>query len=522
VQGNFIGTDASGSTDLGNDEFGVLVGGGSSDNTIGGTSTGERNVISGNKSGGVLIITDAVDNVVEGNFVGTDVSGTLDLGNGNFGVLSAPNNTIGGTTGTTPGGPCTGSCNLISGNDFRGVSIGGPGVVQGNFIGTDVSGTLDLGNSVFGLSVGGSGSVIGGTTPAARNVISGNGEIGIDIGGSGHLVQGNFIGTNAAGTGAIGNGAGGVFDAGVSLPNGASSNTIGGTAPGARNLISGNNRSGVSMTGGTGNMVQGNFIGTDITGSLSLGNVLDGVIIWLNASGNTVGGTATGARNVISGNSRDGVEIFNAGATGNLIQGNSIGTQADGSSPLGNGSSGVVISDAPGNTVGGTSAAASNTIAFNGVFFGAGVFVGSGTGNGILGNSIFSNFSQGIDLSGDGVTANDAGDGDTGPNNLQNFPVLTSAVSKSGAVKIGGSLSSTRKTNFTVEFFANAACDSSGHGEGERFLGRQVLKTDVSGNTKISASFKAAVAPGEVVTATATDPSNNTSEFSQCRVVTAK
>jgi hypothetical protein len=185
-----------------------------------------------------------------------------------------------------------------------GVELSGNGgnIIKGCFIGTDATGTVDRGNAFRGLNITSSNNTIGGTAAAARNVISGNDNTGISMtaGTTGNLVQGNFIGTNAAGTGAIGNGTG-VVTEGQSANS--ASHTIGGTAPGARNIISGNKGPGISI-GGTlsGHLVQGNFIGTDVTGSVAVGNVSDGVIILFGSANNTIGGTTPGARNVISGN----------------------------------------------------------------------------------------------------------------------------------------------------------------------------------------------------------------------------
>ena len=192
----------------------------------------------------------------------------------------------------------------------------------------------------------------------------------------------------------------------------------------------------------------------------------------------------------------------------------------DGVSPLGNGLHGVVTDRSNDNEIGGITDGAGNVIAFNG---GVGVLV-FGTRNPILSNSIFSNGDIGIDLfTGGGltfgVTPNDAGDGDTGGNNFQNFPVLTSAVSGSGATTIEGTLNSTPSTTFRLEFFSNTICDPSGFGEGETFLGTTDVTTDGSGNASFMVTFPDTVAPGQFITSTATDPDNNTSEFSECTTV---
>ena len=416
---------------------------------------------------------------------------------------------------------------VIAGTEFGGVGIqigdSGGNIVEGNFIGTDVTGTKALGNSGAGVRITSPNNTVGGTTAAAGNVISGNGFNGVFITGgitTGNVVQGNFIGTDVSGTAALGNSFTGVRI--VNTPN----TTVGGTTAGARNVISGN-QNGVSIGGvpSQGNVVQGNFIGTDVSGTAPLGNSGRGVLV--DSSNNTVGGTTAGAGNVISGNGSDGVIILGVfftgdpipgGVTGNVVQGNFIGTDVSGTAALGNGGNGVFVNAASDNTIGGMAAGASNTIAFNG---GDGVFVGTccgalpGTGNAILSNAMFSNTGLGIDLDPDGVTPNDVGDGDTGANNLQNFPVLTSALSGSSTT-IEGTLNSAIGTAYRLEFFSNTVCDPSGHGEGETFLGFTDVSTDGSGNVSFMVTFPTTVPVGQFITATATDPDNNTSEFSLC------
>ena len=187
--------------------------------------------------------------------------------------------------------------------------------------------------------------------------------------------------------------------------------------------------------------------------------------------------------------------------------GNLIGTAADGITALPNQDYGIGVQIGSGNVIG--SSASPNVIAFNA---GAGVVVGAGTANAISGNAIFSNGGLGIDLGTAGVTPNDAGDADTGANNLQNFPVLAAA---SGGVH--GTLNSAPNGAFRIQFFGNTACDASDNGEGATFLGATSVATDANGTATIP-YFPAAV--GQFVTATATDSSNNTSEFSACVIVT--
>jgi CSLREA domain-containing protein len=522
VEGNFIGTDANGTSDLGNTDDGVFIESGPT-NTVGGTTAASRNLVSGNGLKGIDISNaTAFDNVVQGNYIGTDVNGTAAIANDEHGISidGAPNNTVGGTAAEAG--------NMISGNTIHGVEIVNAGatgnLVQGNLIGTDASGTAALANGTDGVRIAGAPSnTIGGATAAARNVISGNGAQGVNIGSSGNLVQGNFIGTDVTGTADLGNSQDGVRIDDVS------GNTVGGiaSAPGAPpgNVISGNDRFGVFLLNGTsGTQVQGNLIGTDVSGTTALGNGSHGVAIPA-APGNTIGGTTAGTRNVISGNAGLGISISQS-STGNVVQGNYIGTQADGISPLGNGFHGVQLTtNASNNTIGGTGVTPGqcdgpcNTIAFNGTPGVAydGVRLSSGTGNAVQGNAIFSNEALGIDVDVDGVTANDPGDADTGPNNVQNFPVLSAAFK--GSTLIEGTLNSTASTVFTIELFSSGSCDASGYGEGEVFLGSTGATTDGSGDASFTASFPTTLPTGTSISATATDPSGNTSEFSLCATV---
>ncbi|MEP7339749.1 MAG: putative Ig domain-containing protein [Acidobacteriota bacterium] len=521
VQGNFIGVNAAGAATLGNSTNGIEIIN-ALNNTIGGTTAAARNIISGNLSNGVLIESTGLPttgNLVQGNFIGTDAGGTGDLGNGNNGVLIrsfadvASNNTVGGTA--------SGAGNLISGNgavgasNSNGVELNGSNAtnnfVQGNFIGTNAAGTAALGNSGSGVRIGSaSNNTVGGTASGARNIISGNAQHGVAISFSNsNLVAGNFIGTDVNGAADLGNAL-----SGVGVLFGGSNNIIGGTTAAARNIISSNGQHGVLIIGASDgvftNFVRGNFIGTNAAGTGALANTQDGIRI--DESGdNTIGGTAAGAGNVISGNAQNGVVLTN-GAPGNQVQGNLIGTNAAGTGALGNAGFGV-SGESSNNTVGGTAAGAGNTIAFNNS---AGVAVLATVVNfRISNNAIFSNQGLGIDLLPLGVTPNDAGDPDAGANNLQNFPVLTSVGSTGTITGSLDSLPANSAYPVRIEFFANTACDGT-NGEGEVFLG----------STTIAApgSFTASVTPvpgKNVITATATDLSGNTSEFSACVLANA-
>lgn len=257
------------------------------------------------------------------------------------------------------------------------------------------------------------------------------------------------------------------------------------------------------------NKIKGNFVGTDPGGPQRLGSS-NSLVISDGSNNNTIGGASPEARNVISGNSF-GVIISGSGSTGNKVMGNYIGTTKDGKGDLGNRNWGVIVgSGASDNQIGGETRAEANIIAFNGEFNEDGVAISdpNSTGNRILGNSIFSNADLGIDLGPNGVTANDSGDTDTGANNLQNFPELSSARIKRGKAIIKGSLNSTSNTTFTVQLFSNP----KGQDEGKKFLGTKTVTTDGSG--KATFKKKKNVGKRRNITATATDPDGNTSEFS--------
>ena len=501
IQGNYIGIDPTGTLRRAN-LYGISISN-CSNNTIGGTTQAARNVVSANSFYGISLGADG--NQIQGNFIGTNAAGTAALGNGLNGVdiSGSPaftNNVIGGTT--------AGTGNLISGNQ-TGIRIFVPGnSVQGNLIGTDVSGTNAVGNGI-GISSSSANTVIGGTVTGARNIVSGNTGDGVSLGGTGSRLEGNFIGTDITGTLALGNGGSGVV-----AGNGA---LIGGTTPAARNVISGNggfgNISLGSNSSGAQATVQGNYIGTDVTGNVALSNPQSGISI--SGSGNLIGGVVPGAQNVISGN-RVGIQVGGSiapGPTGNTIRGNLIGLNALGTSALPNLLAGIAVSDSSNNNIGDTISGAANRICFNG---GPGVYVSSGTGNSIRGNSIFSNAGLGNDLTADGITGNDLGDTDTGANNLQNFPLLSLVSSNGGTTTIQGTLNSQPNTVFQIHFYSNSACDPSGNGEGAQFFDTTNVTTDANGNASINFTSSQVLAAGRVITATATDPGGNTSEFSSC------
>jgi Bacterial Ig-like domain (group 3) len=500
VVGNFVGTDVTGTKAVPN-ATGIAIE--SDSNTIGGTVKGAGNVISGNTGDGLYIASDT--NLVEGNLVGTDVTGTKALPNGSGIALESDSNTIGGTV--------AGARNVISGNLADGIILGdqttnpqpSSNLIEGNLVGTDATGTVALPNSFNGVLIqGGTSNTIGGTAAVTRNVISGNTGNGLDLtsSSSDSLVEGNFIGTDLTGTIAVPNNTG-IFASG--------SNTIGGTAVGSGNIISGN-VTGIFSDGSAG-LVEGNFIGTDVTGTKGIPNV-DG-IAHRNSGSMTIGGTTAGARNIISGNSYDGID-FCSGSSDNLVEGNFIGTDLTGTKALPNNMNGVEIDDSGSNTFGGTAAGAGNVIAFNGK---AGVGIATvapptppNSNDRITGNSIFANGGLGIDLGIDGVTPNNPAGSPTGPNLLQPYPVLTLATPTLNGPVISATLDASASKSYTVEFFANLVADSSGFGEGQTYLGSEVVTTKADGH--VAFTFEAPLAAaGRYISATATDPTGNTSEF---------
>ena len=528
---------------VGNHKSGISLSQGAENNVIGGTTANSRNLISDNHEDGILISgTGTSGNTVEGNYIGITATGSGALQNHGLGGVvvnaGAQSNLIGGTV--------AGARNVISGNGNFGIIILDSGsdnnLVQGNYMGTDPTGTVAIPNALTGVQVSGGAQncVVGGTAPGAGNLLSGNLGGGVLIGFTSQLnsIQGNTIGTNAAGTAALGNAGDGVmlFEGG--------NNLVGGTAPGARNLISGNGSTGVQIngTGASGNTVQGNYIGTNAAGTAAIANAQDGVRIFGgNISNNIIGGTTAATRNIIAGNGANGVQIYQQFS--NSVEGNYIGTDASGTAPLPNLANGVIIEfgGATQNVIGGAASGAGNVIAFNavdGVFIMGGgsddnliqantithngrdgVHIVDGINNTITANSISANTGLGINLQPSGepdstVTPNDLNDGDAGPNNLQNFPVIRLATSSGGGTLVSGTLNSRNTSNYTIDVYSSASPDPSGFGEGQVFLGSTFVTTDENNNATFSFSVNANV-QGQFLTATATNSDfHATSEFS--------
>jgi len=445
IAGNYIGTNAAGTAASANAFAGIGVA--SNGNTIGGTTTADRNIISGNKSYGIYMQSN--NNVVQGNYIGTNAASAAAIANGGLGVA------LFSVTGNTIGGTAAGAGNLISGNLNAGlyISAGGSNIVQGNYIGTNAAGTAAIANLNYGIRLisNTSANTIGGTTAGAGNVISGNGDAVTDIGLSlyssdNNTVKGNYIGTNAAGTAALGN-----TGIGISMEAGSANNTVGGTTAGERNTISGNTQYGIHISddssGTTGNIVQGNYIGRNATNTGAIaGHSIAAVGILASSVNSTIGGTAAGAGNVISGNSAIGI-IVAAGSTGNAI----------------------------------------------------------------LSNSIYANTGIGIDLA-SVAAANNGTKTSTLANYGMDSAVFTSASLTGTTLTLAGYVGSAAGqpafAGATVQVFKSDN-DASNYGEGQTFLG--TLTTDASGN--FSGTLTVSLAASDKITGTATDATNNTSEF---------
>ncbi len=457
-----------------------------------------------------ISLTGPGGDVIAGNFLGVSPDGSnaspRTVGTGIFVNTAGATNLI--------GGPTPAARNLISGMstvaiDLRGTSVS---MIEGNFIGTDRHGTSVI-PTVNGISILSQGNRIGGTTVAQRNIISGIGTTALDIRAAGNLVQGNFIGTDVSGRFALNNYSGVASSGAFDLIGGPA--LIPGSPPG--NVISGNYFP-LQGDGGS-NVIQGNVIGLDVTGTNRIGNNSDGIRV--SATHARIGGTNAGEGNVISGNGGSGIQFSSSAGNNAVIQGNWIGTDVSGTLNLSNGIYGILISGPRNVTVGGD---APNVIAFNG-YSGVAVLTSGATNNFISANAIYGNKLLGIDLigaSGYGApNLNSSCNSDTaGPNQLQNYPVLTNVTSTTGNTTIQGYMPGAPSTSYRLEFFANDSLDPSGFGEGQIYLGFLNLAASANCTNLFSVTLPVGYLGGKAICATATDQNNNTSEFSACFTAT--
>jgi hypothetical protein len=507
IAGNIVGGTAGA---LSTNDTGIVIS--TSANTIGGTTALDRNIIGGNLVG-IEIDSGATDNQILGNFIGVDSDGTTRRANLSAGISieNGSGNIIGGTTDP--------SRNVIDGSP-AGIIIFKPSarnIIERNYFGLTAGGNAssELRNT--------QGIVLGGLSEnnVLRNLISNNVTGVVVVEGFNHSIQGNFIGTDAEGLRAIPNGTG------IAVANVTDVNEllIGGSFTGESNLISGNTDYGILVESVSVVRIEGNIIGVDAIGNNALGN---GTGVRLLASENTIlGGPIAASGNVISGNRGDGVYATRATILSNTIGmdltrkyqvpngGNGITGVTDGALQIGGLNQGNLISfnNGFGIDISGNANVAARSIEYNIIHFNrlGGIRLRENARQTIRRNSIDFNGGIGIDLGGDGVTPNDTGDGDGGPNLRQNFPVLTSAPISGGTLTVNGTLHSAPNTNFTLDFYHSLR--PSTPGSGATWLGSATVRTDASGNALIAAAFNQNI-PLHIITATATDPAGNTSEFS--------
>jgi hypothetical protein len=510
LTGNHIGIDKAGTTALGNVLDGVALVNGANGNFIG--QAGNGNVLSGNGRNGVFLSgVDSVGdrtafNTVAGNLIGTNAAGTAAVPNAQDGVAitaGAIDNAIGSPATGTGTVTQTGG-NVISGNSQWGAYISDSGtsfnVVQNDFIGTDLTGKKPVANGFNGLDVvnTASSNTVGGTAAASRNVISGNANEGvlIGLGATKNVVEGNFIGTDVTGKAALANQLDGVY---VGL--GAVNNTIGDPNSSnaqnfnAYNVISGNGNYGIKVTdsGTSGTNILGNFVGTDSTGTAAVPNQLSGVLVAAGTSGTFIGSASSGSGNlnVISGNRGHGVELD---APGTIISFTLIGTDVTGQKPLGNGGDGVYV-----NGVSGTDMQL-DVVRNNG---GYGIQENNGASNNAFRtSSIFNNALGGI------VEQSTA--------STQPAPVLSSVSSVGGKTTIVGTItnSPTHSTPLSLDFFASPFSTAPATIQGQTFLGSGTVTTDANGNATFTITLNTTVPTGQIVTATSSVGLTTTSQFS--------
>lgn len=505
IEDCFIGTDKAGTLGIGNDSDGIDLN--DSNNVVDGC------VISGNGFAGIL--STGGGNTISSNLIGTTPPPTTANPNVGGGLFITQQ-----SDGTTIGGPNAFDGNIISGNGGIGlyvsevVSVADPAsdvVIQNNRIGTALNGESAVPNTSEGIRIQGNVA----DAVVADNLISGNGATGLAInasitqpvgapGPANTTVTGNLIGTDKDGTTALANGdegigvSGGIGHATAgTLLGGTTGLTPGGACSGDCNLVSSNASNGIGLSGeSTGTQVLGNYVGTDLAGTADRGNGGQGVL--MSQSDGTVGSPE--APNVVSGNAFDGVSITDS--EGVTVQSNLVGVGADGSTAVGNTVAGITVNAATDVLVGGTGASDGNRVVGNA----QGVRVLNDAEAAVMGNSIDQNTPDlGLNLDFDGVTPNDADDVDTGPNDLQNFPVLDNVVAEGTQTIALGSLNSAATSDFRIEFFSNpAGGDPSGFGEGDVFLGSIDVSTNSGGDASFVATDLAPTAVGDPVTATAT------------------
>jgi hypothetical protein len=376
IQGNYIGTDYTGSLKIGNQQNGIAVYSGSNNLIVGGAAAGQGNVVSANGQNGVYVESSLTPSFY-GNIVGLNAIGTDTLPNKQSGIFinaNSNNPTIGGST--------VAQRNIVSGNLNSGIYIlqSTSPVLYGNYIGTDITGTINYGNTQNGISIYNvsSNPIIGGSIAGQGNLISGNGQQGLSIDNSTTpIIKGNIIGLTSTASAIMANGYNGIYITNSSSP------TIGGTSAIERNIVSGNKQSGMVVISCATPTILGNYVGVDITGSVNLGNAQQGIDVEV-LNGAVIGNGTLAGMNIVSGNGFNGMNI-NA-ATNTIIQGNIVGTNISGLISLGNGQNGINIGNVSSNPiVGGAIAGQGNLVSGNG---GSGIYFNNSINPIVKGNIV--------------------------------------------------------------------------------------------------------------------------------------
>jgi hypothetical protein len=492
IRVNRIGTDRTGSSAIGNRAHGIWAVSGR--NRIGGAGVGEGNQVSGNVLDGIVVVGDLGANRIQGNWIGIDATGTRRLPNGGVGIIiGSPGNQVGGDL-LTEG-------NLVSGNLSLGILVSGSpatgNVIEGNRVGSDVTGRVSLGN-FGGIAINTPSNCVGSPDPARRNLVSGNIHSGIQIWGennTGNEIVGNYVGTTLDGRAPLGN-------RGTGIEVSSSFTRIH-----SGNVVSGNGDQGIGVYGRSGNQycrateITGNLIGLGADGRSRIGNRLTGISLADVQDTQIVG-------NRIACNREHGIRAWGESCRGLVLRGNIIGADIEGA-PVGNAEHGILLF-AFQVQIGGDTADEANWVLGSGQ---NGITVNwQSTGVAILRNVIRDNQRLGIELEtrfGWGPSPHvDAGT-DSGRSILQGFPVVDSALQTLDSVVVRGSFRGGLSGRYRLDFYG-VDVPRLTNGEGERWMGRR----DVVGSPGARQPFEFTL-PGTAawVTATVTDPAGNTSEF---------
>ncbi|MFZ1387791.1 MAG: CshA/CshB family fibrillar adhesin-related protein [Thiolinea sp.] len=592
ITNNRIGTTPDGMTALLNTGYGIFTQS-ATDIVIGGTTAAERNIISGNQQDGINTRFGTNRLNIYGNYIGFGSDGVKAIGNANNGIFLAD------TSNALIGNGAASGRNIIGNNSYSGIrnSTSTGTKIADNYLGTDVSGTLDKGNTLHGAYVQNSNDVVvGGSAATDANLIVYNKVIGVftervlpATATTNTLVENNYIGILKDGETAAGNTQAGVEtknNTGVTVRNNTISanktrgvhvvssptttivnNRIGTNASGTSdkgnlqygidinvaaagltingNLVSGNDMAGIRLINGdaTGSAIYDNKVGTNLSGTAALANTLDGVIV--DSTPNATIGSTSGSPNTISGNSRNGILISGTAAQTVQVVGNLIGLNSAGTSGIANTGQGVLVQAGASNiSIGDGTSAGANKIAYNGDN-GIGLSGTSTTNVRISRNSLYANAVLGIDLGLDKVSLDDANDSDTGANSTLNFPIFNKAqISGTNLIVSGCAPAGSKIELFEADVSpsstsgqaagANKTTLTQDYGEGESYLATYTEGTGEDAVTFSCATLTAAdgnsaagmsefqwtmalpssLVSTDKITATATVSGIGTSEFS--------